>query len=36
MADAQTSEVDTKISPVNVGRDILYADTSSVDEHLLM
>jgi hypothetical protein len=34
MTDVQTSEVDAKLAPVNVG--ILYTDRSSKDEQLLM
>jgi hypothetical protein len=36
MADVQNSEVDTKLSPVNVGHGLLYTDRSSKDEQLLM
>jgi hypothetical protein len=36
MADAQTSEVDAKLAPVNVGHEILFTDRSSTDEQLLI
>jgi hypothetical protein len=36
MADVQTSEVDSKLAPVNVGHEILYTDRSSKDEQLLI
>jgi hypothetical protein len=35
MADIQTSEVDTKLAPVNLGNYILYADRSLKDEQVL-
>jgi hypothetical protein len=36
MADVQTSEVDAKLVPVNVGHEILYTDRSSKYEQLLI
>jgi hypothetical protein len=36
MADVQTSEMDTKFAPVNVGNEILFSDRASKDEKLLM
>jgi hypothetical protein len=36
MAEVQTSEVSAKLAPVNVGREILFSDRSSKDEHLLI
>jgi hypothetical protein len=34
--DIQTSEVDAKCVPINVGHESLYADRSSKDEQLLI
>jgi hypothetical protein len=36
MADVQTSEVDAKLAPVNLGHEILYTDGYSKDEQLLI
>jgi len=36
MADVQTSEVNAKLAPLNIGPKILYSDRSSEDEQFLI